>query len=94
MTGGLVPYAYDPDDDLLSPLEEGVVSLKEDDAPVPTRRIALPLRGLANACALTTLLTALIALFVLYPVLAFSHDGERSWRIAHNTAINATGQAA
>ncbi|KAI5832823.1 hypothetical protein K523DRAFT_266910 [Schizophyllum commune Tattone D] len=95
MTGGLVPYAYDPDDDLLSPLEEGAVSSKEDGAPIPTRRFTIfSWRGLANAFALAILMMALIALFVLYPVLAFSHDGERSWRIAHNTAINATGQAA
>ncbi|KAL1727637.1 hypothetical protein EV714DRAFT_275442 [Schizophyllum commune] len=95
MTGGLVPYAYDPDDDLLSPLEEGAVSMKEDGAPIPTRRFTIfSWRGLANAFALVILMMALIALFVLYPVLAFSHDGERSWRIAHNTAINATGQAA
>ncbi|KAL1700105.1 hypothetical protein EV121DRAFT_264432 [Schizophyllum commune] len=95
MTGGLVPYAYGPDDDLLSPLEEGAVSMKEDGAPIPTRRFTIfSWRGLANAFALVILMMALIALFVLYPVLAFSHDGERSWRIAHNTAINGTGQAA
>ncbi|KAL1744327.1 hypothetical protein HDZ31DRAFT_38997 [Schizophyllum fasciatum] len=97
---GLIPYAYDPstDDDPADPADALLhdvtdVARDPEDRTKRAKGLALPWRGMANVCALAALVSALLALFVLYPVLSYGLDGDRSWRIAHNAAINATGQA-
>ncbi|THH28900.1 hypothetical protein EUX98_g5283 [Antrodiella citrinella] len=89
-TRGFVPYAYDPDVDQ----HEG----PEDDDYLYTAEFAdkqsfFSCRGLLNIGLLVFLIFALLALFVLYPVLTFFHNNARNLAIDGNIRINATGQA-
>lgn len=87
---GFVPYAYDPAADE----GEGPDALHDPEAACIRRAGGVSWRGVANVGAMLAIVGGIIALFVLFPVLSMGHGGEREYRIAHNTAINSTGQAA
>ena len=85
-----MPYAYDPDLDA----QEG----PEDDdylytAEFADQQVFFSCRGVMNIGLLVVLIGALLALFVLYPVLNFFRDHARNVAIDGNIRINATGQA-
>ncbi|KAH8096775.1 beta-glucan synthesis-associated [Cristinia sonorae] len=87
---GFVPYAYDPDLD--------VHNGPEDDDYLYTEEFAdsqsyLSWRGFLNIGLLLLLIGALLALFVLYPVLNFYQTNARNLAIDGNIRINSTGQA-
>lgn len=84
---GMIPYVYDPEseDKNLDPDDE----LHRIDDP----SFAWSWRGIANFSVLIVLITALLALFVLYPVFTFVRDNKKNLAIDNNIHINATGQS-
>jgi beta-glucan synthesis-associated protein KRE6 len=88
--GGLVPYIYDPADDLNEPLDEEDL-LHDPSNKEPTTGLAL--RGFLNVGVLVILTGGLLCLFVFYPVLSFLRDNARNLAIDGNININATGQS-
>ncbi|KAF5372393.1 hypothetical protein D9615_009276 [Tricholomella constricta] len=90
---GLVAYAYDPSMDENEPLDEEDNLHDPDGKVVKVPGRPMSWRGFKNLSALVLLVGALLALFVIYPVVAFYHDNGRNSLIVGNTRINATGQA-
>ncbi|TFY82379.1 hypothetical protein EWM64_g1637 [Hericium alpestre] len=87
--GGLVAYVYDPTfDDKEPPDEEDL--LHEPDKDYKTGTI-FTLRGIANVGVLVLLMSALIALFVAYPVVDYMRrDGHVFFDSSGNTRTNQT----
>ena len=90
---GLVPYLYDPSLDLSQPIDD------EDRLHDPTikdnfrgEKQSFPWRGLTNMAVLLVLISALLCLFVFYPVWTFVRDRARNLNIGENININGTGQ--
>lgn len=89
---GFIPYAYDPDTDMKDEGEEDDALHRNgpgDDGPGFT----CSFRGILNLGVLVLLIGALLALFVLYPMLTFFRNNPRNLAIDGNIRINATGQA-
>jgi hypothetical protein len=87
---GIVPYPYDPAEDLNEPLDE------EDVLHDPTGKepkIGLTWRGILNVGVLILLTLGLLCLFVFYPVLSYFRNNARNLAIDGNLHINGTGQA-
>ena len=87
---GIVPYAYDPAEDLNEPLDE------EDLLHDPSNKepnTGLAWRGFLNVGVLVLLTGGLLCLFVFYPVLSYFRDNARNLAIDGNIRINSTGQA-
>ena len=89
---GLVPYLYDPSLDSSQPIDD------EDRLHDPTFKDTLregkqsfPWRGLTNMGVLLVLLSALLCLFIFYPVWTFIRDRARNINIGENININGTG---
>lgn len=89
---GLVPYVYDPSFDSSQPIDD------EDRLHDPTikdnfrgENQSFPWRGLTNMAVLLLLLSALLCLFILYPVWTFLRDRARNLNIGENININGTG---
>jgi beta-glucan synthesis-associated protein KRE6 len=89
---GFVPYAYDPDMDSKDEVDDNDPAEKggfgEDGGG-----FTCSTRGVLNLGVLLLLVGALLALFVLYPVLHFFQTNARNLAIDGNTRVNATGQA-
>ncbi|PPQ82167.1 hypothetical protein CVT24_012639 [Panaeolus cyanescens] len=90
---GLVPYAYDPDDDADIVDDDDLLHDPDNEGPVKGVKDHFPWRGVANVTALVVLLMALMTLFIAYPVITFYRDQPRNERIDGNVRINGTGQA-
>ena len=91
---GLVPYLYDPSLDLSQPIDD------EDRLHDPTikdnfrgEKQSFSWRGLTNMTVLLVLISALLCLFIFYPVWTFVRDRARNLNIGQNININGTGQA-
>ena len=89
---GLVPYLYDPSLDSSQPIDD------EDRLHDPTYKDNLgegkhsfPWRGITNMGVLLFLLSALLCLFIFYPVWTFIRDRARNINIGENININGTG---
>jgi hypothetical protein len=89
---GLVPYLYDPSLDLSQPIDD------EDRLHDPSindnfhkGKQSFPWRGLTNMAVLLALISALLCLFILYPVWTFVRDRARNINIGENININGTG---
>ena len=89
---GLVPYFYDPSLDSSQPIDD------EDRLHDPTikdnfrgEKQSFPWRGLTNMAVLLVLISALLCLFILYPVWTFVRDRARNLNIGDNVNINGTG---
>ena len=89
---GLVAYLYDPSLDLSQPIDD------EDRLHDPSikdnflgEKQLLSWRGLTNMGVLLVLISALVSLFILYPVLTFVKDRARNLNIGENININGTG---
>lgn len=89
---GLVPYLYDPSLDSSQPIDD------EDRLHDPTikgdfrrGKQSIPWRGLTNMAVLLVLLSALLCLFIFYPVWSFVRDRARNLNIGENININGTG---
>ena len=87
---GLVPYLYDPSIDSSLPVDD------EDRLHDPSikdniRGGKLSWRGLINMAVLLGLISALLCLFILYPVWTFVRDRARNISIGENININGTG---
>lgn len=90
---GLIAYAYDPsEDELCSATPAGDDYLHDPEEKLP-QQPRLSLRGLINVLTLVALISALLCLFVVYPVIRFYQDNNRNILITFNTRINHTGQA-
>jgi hypothetical protein len=91
---GLVPYLYDPflDSPHLTDDEDRLhdPTIKED---FRAEKRSFPWRGITNITVLLGLISALLCLFILYPVLTFVRDRARNLNIYGNTRINGTGRA-
>lgn len=91
---GLIAYAYDPSLDELgsaTPTEDDYLHGPDEKHPQQLHTVSL--RGVYNVLTLVALLSALLCLFVVYPVIRFYHDNNRNVLITFNTRINSTGQA-
>lgn len=91
---GLIAYAYDPSLDELgsaTPTEDDFLHVPDEKHP--QQLPGMSLRGVYNVLTLVALLSALLCLFVVYPVIRFYHDNDRNVLITFNTRINSTGQA-
>ena len=91
---GLVPYLYDPSLDSSQPIDD------EDRLHDPRikdniggKKQSFPWRGLTNVTVLLILISALLCLFILYPVWTFIRDRARNINIGENININGTGKA-
>ena len=86
----IIPYAYDPADDLNEAHNE------EDDLHDPNHdhddKTSFPWRGLLNVGVLTALTAGILILFIFYPVLSYLQDSARRLAIDGNIRINSTGQ--
>ena len=89
---GLVPYLYDPSLDLSQPIDD------EDRLHDPSikdnfrgEKNSFPWRGLTNMAVLLVLISALLCLFIFYPVWTFVRDRVRNLNIGDNININGTG---
>lgn len=89
---GLVPYLYDPSLDLSQPIDD------EDRLHDPSIKInvrgekqSFPWRGITNMAVLLVLISALLCLFIFYPVWTFVRDRARNLNIGDNININGTG---
>ena len=89
---GLVPYLYDPSLDSSQPIDD------EDRLHDPTikgdfreEKQSFPWRGLTNMAVLLALISALLCLFIFYPVWTFVRDRARNLNIGENININGTG---
>ena len=88
---GFVPYAYDPDLDSKDEMDDDESAEKggfgEDDGG----GCACSTRGVLNLGVLVLLIGALLALFVLYPVLTFIRDNGKVFVLdGGNTRANST----
>ncbi|KAF8148045.1 hypothetical protein B0H34DRAFT_273077 [Crassisporium funariophilum] len=91
---GLIAYAYDPLMDELEPVtEEDNLHDPDEKDPVSSAISSLSWRGFLNIFTLVALVTALLCLFVVYPVTMAFADNGREFLITRNTRINSTGQA-
>jgi hypothetical protein len=94
---GLVAYAYDPSlDELILAAPDDEDFLHDPSLPMRVtkrRGCQINWRGLGNVGLLILVIAALLALFVLYPVLAFLKNEGRRLLIDENPRINSTGQA-
>ena len=91
---GLIAYAFDPSLDELgsaTPAEDDFLHGPDEKHTQKPRLLSL--RGIINVMTLAALLTALLCLFVVYPVFRFYRDNDRNILITFNTRINHTGQA-
>lgn len=84
---GLVPYAFDPNED------EGGFDKEDADLDARSSEQRLSWRGLVNMVALIAMLLCILGLFVIYPVTGYLRDDGKSQKIVENKWINATGQA-
>jgi hypothetical protein len=90
---GLIAYAYDPSLDELgsaTPADDDYLHGPDEKHP---QQLGLSLRGVFNVLTLVALLTALISLFVVYPVISFFRNNSRNVLITFNANINGSGQA-
>ena len=91
---GLVPYLYDPflDSPHLTDDEDRLhdPTIKED---FRAEKRSFPWRGIINMIVLLGLISALLCLFILYPVWTFVRNRARNLNIYGNTRINGTGRA-
>lgn len=90
---GLIAYAYDPSLDELgsaTPADDDYLHGPDEKYP---QQPAISLRGVINVLTLVALLTALLCLFVVYPVIRFYQDNARNVLITFNSRINQSGQA-
>lgn len=90
---GLVPYLYDPSLDSSQPIDD------EDRLHDPTfnanfrgEKQPFPWRGLTNMTVLILLISALLCLFIFYPVWTFVRNRARDLNIGDNININGTGK--
>ncbi|KAG6885189.1 hypothetical protein C0993_004973 [Termitomyces sp. T159_Od127] len=86
---GLVAYAWDP-------LLDDAIDEEDKDFDWKTTydsERSLSLRGFINIAALILLLSALLCLFVMYPIYRHYNDNGVTELIVGNTRINSTGQA-
>ncbi|PFH49835.1 glycoside hydrolase family 16 protein [Amanita thiersii Skay4041] len=90
---GLIAYAYDPSLDDQGPADEEDLLHDPKEKAIRVGGYEISWRGVTNMSALALLIGALMALFVVYPVVAFYRDNGRNAAIVGNTRINATGQA-
>lgn len=88
---GLVAYAWDPLEDDATDEEDKLHDF--DWKTTYDSERSLSLRGFINIAALILLLSALLCLFVMYPVYRSLNDNGRGALIVGNTRINSTGQA-
>ncbi|KIY73316.1 hypothetical protein CYLTODRAFT_485484 [Cylindrobasidium torrendii FP15055 ss-10] len=79
-------YLYDPE------MDAGNFD-KEDQEVLQAERQRIGWRGAFNIGMLCIIILGLIALFVAYPLVAFSNTNDVNARIVHNKYINETGQA-
>ncbi|KAG6835231.1 hypothetical protein H0H93_003706 [Arthromyces matolae] len=86
----LVAYAWNPLEDPMD--DTDALHDPEGKTTHGTGRV-MSVRGCINVTTLIVLLSALVSLFVLYPVYTFYHDNGRNALIVGNTRINSTGQA-
>ena len=85
---GLVPYAYDPDTDT-SPEEDD--HLHEPELKDKNEGVGFwSSRGWLNLGALALLITALLSLFICYPVISYYQMNSRNRLLANNARINGT----
>lgn len=89
---GLVPYLYDPSLDSSQPIDDEDrlhdPSIKDN---FPGGKHSFPWRGLTNMVVLLLLISALLCLFIFYPVWTFVRDRARNLNIGGNININGTG---
>ena len=93
---GLIAYAYDPSLDELgtTPAEDDYLHDSDKNIPQPPGLFSsVSFRGVFNVLSLVALISALMCLFVVYPVIRFYHDNTRNALITFNTKINGSGQA-
>jgi hypothetical protein len=88
---GIVPYAYDPAEDLNEPIDEE--DLLHDPGSKELHTGYASWRGFLNIGVLLLLTSGLLCLFVFYPVLSYFRDNARNLAIDGNLRINSTGQA-
>lgn len=88
---GMVPYAYDPAIDDKEPPDEE--DLLHDPLQREAKGTGFALRGFLNVGVLILLIVALLALFLIYPVVTFVRTNARNLAIDGNIRINGTGQA-
>lgn len=87
-----MPYVYDPEmDDKLPPDDED--NLHDPDGKMKSASI-FGIRGFLNVGVLLILIAAIMALFVLYPVISFLRNNARNLAIDGNIRVNGTGQVA
>jgi beta-glucan synthesis-associated protein KRE6 len=89
---GLVPYLYDPALDSSQPIDDEDrlhdPTIKDN---IPGEKQSFPWRGLTNVTVILVLISALLCLFILYPVWTFLRDRARNLNIGENININGTG---
>ncbi|KAF9269559.1 beta-glucan synthesis-associated [Marasmius fiardii PR-910] len=106
---GLIPYAYDPAVDSLLPDDDEDILHDPNASPEAEKRLyskggllwyngnrkgsSWSWRGVWNLGGLSALLLALIALFLLYPVVTELRTRDRNDAVTGNIRVNATGQA-
>ncbi|TFK35995.1 hypothetical protein BDQ12DRAFT_262827 [Crucibulum laeve] len=91
---GVIAYAWDPlDDDDDDDAPDSLYSSHPDSKSPIKERKDFSYRGLTNISGLVILFGAIIALFVVYPVVSFYHNDGVETKITMNSRINATGQA-
>lgn len=84
---GMIPYVYDPEVE-----EAGKLDADDELHNLDDPKFAWSWRGIANFGLLFALITALLCLFILYPVLVFVKNNPRLQAIDSNIHINGTGQ--
>jgi hypothetical protein len=87
---GIVPYAYDPADDLNEPLDEE--DLLHDPSVDKETRTGFAWRGFLNVGVLVLLTAGVLVLFVLYPALSYFRNNDRNLAIDGNIRVNSSGQ--
>ncbi|KAK0495534.1 hypothetical protein EDD18DRAFT_1047303, partial [Armillaria luteobubalina] len=84
---GLVPYAFDPNED------EGGFDKEDAELDARSSEQRMSWRGLVNMVALLAIILGVLGLFVIYPVTGHFRDDGKSQKIVENKWINGTGQA-
>ncbi|KAI5115630.1 hypothetical protein M0805_000612 [Coniferiporia weirii] len=85
---GMVPYIYDPELD-----DDKILDADDELHRIDDPSFSWSWRGLANVGLLLLLISALLCLFILYPVLIFVQNNARNLAIDNNIHINGTGQS-
>ncbi|KAF9219112.1 beta-glucan synthesis-associated [Gyrodon lividus] len=88
---GLIPYAYDPDLDLVDGPEEDDALHDPSDDTIPSVSSGIAVRGLLNVGLLILLVGGLLCLFIFYPVLSYFNDRKSTNSIAGNTIVDGSG---